>query len=328
MKPVMEIVNYIRTHALNHRQFKNLIAELDKGLPGDLPLHCTVRWLSKGQVLSRFFELLDAVKLFMEGKDKDYPELLDLEWIMDLAFLVDMLCHLDRLNLTLQGKLKMLPDLVQSVFAFVNKPKLFKAHIQKGYLTHFPTLLKASGQVTSAALNKQVARYATLVENLHESFVTQFRDLQLKRPQITFLVDPFNAETDCLKAPLVTDEAAAELEMIDHCEEDQLKPALREGTIEFWKSVPMEKYPNIKRAALKKLSMFGSTYVCESVFSTLKHLKSKHRSVLTHTHVKEFLRVAIAEYKQENCSRQGMPEVPLSNMPSILLYFCFWTWFN
>ncbi|XP_077574428.1 general transcription factor II-I repeat domain-containing protein 2A-like [Stigmatopora nigra] len=187
MKPVMEIVNYIRTHALNHRQFKNLIAALDQGLPGDLPLHCTVRWLSKGQVLSRFFELLDAVKLFMEEKDKDYPVLSDLEWIMDLAFLVDMLCHLDRLNLTLQA--------------------------------------------TSAALNKQRARYATLVENLHESFVARFRDLQLKRPQITFLVDPFNAETDCLKALLVTDEAAAELEMIDLCEEDQLKPALREGTI-------------------------------------------------------------------------------------------------
>ena len=299
MKPVMEIVNYIRTHALNHRQFKNLIAELDQGLPGDLPLHCTVRWLSKGKVLSRFFELLDAVKLFMEEKDKDYPELSDLKWIMDLAFLVDMLCHLDRLNLTLQGKLKMLPDLVQSVFAFVNKLKLFKTHIQKGDLTHFPTLLKASGQVTSAALNKQTARYATLVENLHESFVTRFRDLQLKRPQITFLVDPFNAETDCLKAPLVTDEAAAELEMIDLCEEDQLKPALREGTIEFWKSVPMEKYPNVKRAALKILSMFGSTYVCESVFSTLKHVKSKHRSVLTDTHVKELLRVATTEYKPD-----------------------------
>ena len=55
MKTVMEIVNYIRTHALNHRQFKNLIAELDQGFPGDLPLHCTIRGLSKSQVLSRFF---------------------------------------------------------------------------------------------------------------------------------------------------------------------------------------------------------------------------------------------------------------------------------
>ncbi|KAF0023065.1 hypothetical protein F2P81_023695 [Scophthalmus maximus] len=138
--------------------------------------------------------------------------------------------------------------------------------------------MRASGQVTSAALNKQTDRYGTLVENLQESFVTRFRDLQLKRPQITFLVDPFNADTDCLKAPLVSDEAVASL-----CEEDKLKPALREGTIEFWKSVPMEKYPNVKWAALKILSMFGSTYVCECVFSTLKHVKSKHRSVLTDT---------------------------------------------
>jgi hypothetical protein len=186
------------------------------------------------------------------------------------------------------------------VFAFVNKLKLFKTHIQRGDLAHFPALLKASGQDTCcAALKEQKARYAALVENLHESFVTRFCDLQLKRPQITFLVDPFNAETDCLKAPLVTDEAAAELEMIDLCEEDQLKPALREGTIEFWKSVPMEKYPNVKRAALKIMSMFGSTYVCESVFSTLKHVKSKHHSVLTDTHVRELLRVATTEYKPD-----------------------------
>ena len=62
----------------------------------------------------------------------------------------------------------------------------------------------------------------------------------MKRPQITFLFDPFNFETDCFKTPPVSYEAAAELEMIDLCEEDKLKPALRKGTTEFWKSVPME----------------------------------------------------------------------------------------
>ena len=98
MKTVMEIVNYIRTHALYHQQFKNFIAELDQGLPGDLPLHCTVKWLPKSQVLSRFFQLLDAVKLFMKEKNKNYPELSDLEWIMDLAFLVDMLCHFEQIE--------------------------------------------------------------------------------------------------------------------------------------------------------------------------------------------------------------------------------------
>ena len=159
--------------------------------------------------------LLDAVKLFMKEKNKNYPELSDLEWIMDLAFLVDILCHLSRLNLNLQGKLKLLPDLVQSVSAFVNKLKLLKKHIESGDLTHFPTLLKASGQVTITTLTKQRARYATLLKTLKESFVLRFRDLQMKRPLITFLVDPINFETDHLKAPLVSDEATSELKMID-----------------------------------------------------------------------------------------------------------------
>ena len=159
---------------------------------------------------------------------------------------------------------------MQSVSAFLNKLKLLKAYIQRGDLTHFPTLLKASGQVTIANLNKQKAIYATLLETLKESFVSRFRDLQLKRPLITFLVDLFNSRTDCLKAPLVSDEAATKLKMIDLCEEDKLKPVLREGTIALWKSVPMEKYHNVQRAALEILSMSGSTYVCESVFSTPK----------------------------------------------------------
>ena len=79
LKTVIAIVNYIRTNALHHRQFKNLIAELDQGLPGDLPLHCTVGWLLKSQVLSRFFQLLHVVKLFMKEKNKNYPELSDPE---------------------------------------------------------------------------------------------------------------------------------------------------------------------------------------------------------------------------------------------------------
>ncbi|KAK1878876.1 Choline transporter-like protein 5 [Dissostichus eleginoides] len=97
--------------------------------------------------------------------------------------------------------------------------------------------------------------------DITENLSTRFHDLHVKRPQITFLVDPFNAETDCLKAPLVKDEAVAELEMIELSEDDRLKPVLREGTLEFWKTVPIEKYPNVNRAALKLLSMFGSTYV-------------------------------------------------------------------
>lgn len=89
--------------------------------------------------------------------------------------------------------------------------------------------------------------------------MTRFRDLQLKRAPIAFLAAPFNVETHCWKAPLATGEAAAELEMINLCEEHQLKPALREGAIEFWKSVKellrvaaTEYKPDLKRIVQSK----------------------------------------------------------------------------
>ncbi|KAJ8333560.1 hypothetical protein SKAU_G00415680 [Synaphobranchus kaupii] len=81
MKPVLEIVNYIRTHALNHRQFKNLIDELNQGLPRDQPLHCTVRWLSKA---NRFSILDGAADIEMAYKQKKHRAMGDEEWMSHL----------------------------------------------------------------------------------------------------------------------------------------------------------------------------------------------------------------------------------------------------
>lgn len=66
----------------------------------------------------------------MEEKKRDYTQLSDPKWLMDLAFLVDMLSHLDKLNLDLQGKFKN-ADLVQTVFAVTNKLKLFNMRLEK-----------------------------------------------------------------------------------------------------------------------------------------------------------------------------------------------------
>uniref|UniRef100_H3AWY0 HAT C-terminal dimerisation domain-containing protein n=1 Tax=Latimeria chalumnae TaxID=7897 RepID=H3AWY0_LATCH len=259
-------------------------------LPGDLVLHCSVRWLSRGKVIACFFELLDAVNRFMEEKRKTYPELTDPQWVLDLAFLADMLLHLDKLNVDLQGKLKLLPDLVQSVFAFVNKLQLFQKQLQKGELTRFPSVSKASSNKRAGeALQCSLTRYSTLLQELQDSFTERFHDLQLRRPQIRFLVDPFTAEADCLKSPLV-------LEIIELWEDDRLKSVLNQGTLQFWNTVPKDKYPNIRRAALRLISMFGSTYLCESVFSVLKHVKSKHRSILTDAHLNKLLRLSTTEY--------------------------------
>ena len=40
------------------------------------------------------------------------------------------------------------------------------------------------------------------------------------------------------------------------------------------------------------MSLFGSTYICEQLFTKMKHTKSKTRSRLTDCHLENSLRVA------------------------------------
>ena len=55
--------------------------------------------------------------------------------------------------------------------------------------------------------------------------------------------------------------------------------------IEFRKLVPELKYPNLKKAACGLFLIFGTTYYCECLYSTIKFVKSKHRSELTNQHL-------------------------------------------
>lgn len=61
---------------LNSRQFKELLKKLESEY-GDLVYYCEVRWLSRGNMLKRFYELRDEVKQFMETKGKPVTELSD-----------------------------------------------------------------------------------------------------------------------------------------------------------------------------------------------------------------------------------------------------------
>ena len=47
----------------------------------------------------------------------------------------------------------------------------------------------------------------------------------------------------------------------------------------FWVGIKLE-YPNLSLLAMDALLPFASTYLCESAFSSLTNLKTKHRSSL------------------------------------------------
>ncbi|MBO1765133.1 hypothetical protein JQN64_28600, partial [Escherichia coli] len=53
MLTIVRVINFIRTRALNRREFRVLMDEVNSEY-GDLLLHSEVRWLSRGRILERF----------------------------------------------------------------------------------------------------------------------------------------------------------------------------------------------------------------------------------------------------------------------------------
>ena len=75
MSTVRKIVNFlVARSATTHRQFRSLLEGMESSFR-DLPLHCSVRWLSRGKVLLWFVKCLVEIKAFLIGQRKDYPKL-------------------------------------------------------------------------------------------------------------------------------------------------------------------------------------------------------------------------------------------------------------
>ena len=113
MQRVVHVVSYIVSSALNHRQFRQLIQDNDTEC-SDLVMHNEVRWLFHEKVLERFLSLLPKINTFLNSKGKHQPELKNPHWIIQLALLTDITCHLNALNLQLQRRDKLPSDMLST----------------------------------------------------------------------------------------------------------------------------------------------------------------------------------------------------------------------
>ncbi|XP_069007851.1 general transcription factor II-I repeat domain-containing protein 2A-like [Embiotoca jacksoni] len=119
VKPVVKVVNFIGARGLHHRQFIKFLEENDADHQ-DLLYHSNVRWLSLGKVCQRVWELKQEIISFLELLEKadDFPELSDTDWLCDLAFAVDILTHMNELNVKLRGKDQFVHEMYSNVRAF------------------------------------------------------------------------------------------------------------------------------------------------------------------------------------------------------------------
>ena len=189
MTTVTKIVNFLAARsATTHRQFRSLLEEMQSSYR-DLPLHCSVRWLSRGKVLLRFVECLVEKKAFLIGQGKAFPELEEEIWLVKLLFLVDITMHLNELNLRLQGPGKTVIGLLEAWKGFVAKLDIQTPDIQTATFRYFKHLkaFSVDHQVNGAEIN-------IYMRDLTYQFRNRFQDFQRFGPLFSFFINPQGSE--------------------------------------------------------------------------------------------------------------------------------------
>lgn len=146
-------------------------------------------------------------------------------------------------------------------------------------------------------LNKE--KYYEEIKKLHSEFERRFVEFTRLEPIVTFMSYPFgNVDVEEITKninymfPLSLEENEVLLLQNDII----LKARSSEPKNNFWSLMDEVKYPNLKQVAFHLTSFFGSTYLCESAFSTMKIIKTKYRSRLTDDHLESSTRLAVSNY--------------------------------
>ena len=131
-------------------------------------------------------------------------------WLYELAFLVDITTRMNKLNTRLQRKAQFAGEMYGHIKGFMNKLRLWHAHIQNANLSHFPTLKKME------MLPEKKTEFADQLKKLLNKFSARFKDIKSNEYLFEIFSSPFHPGID--KAP--TD---IQMELIDLQKRTDLK---------------------------------------------------------------------------------------------------------
>ncbi|XP_076330667.1 EPM2A-interacting protein 1-like [Tachypleus tridentatus] len=141
------------------------------------------------------------------------------EWMQDLMFLTDIMNNLQTFNLALQGKDKIDSDLIQTIFSFQNKIRLFQRDILSRNFSYFLNLKRRVNKFLDIEIKDyKLEEYKDKLQGLLDNFLDRFEDLQKLKSCFAFLINPFMVDVindGCsILEPLVTESSAVEMEII------------------------------------------------------------------------------------------------------------------
>ncbi|XP_054830350.1 zinc finger BED domain-containing protein 5-like [Eublepharis macularius] len=247
-----------------------------------LLFHTEVRWLSRGKVLVRVYELREEVKVFLTNERSDYAKLLASdEWCARLAYLADIFHHLNELNTRMQGRNENLLTSTDKINGFRSKVQLWHQHVESGNLEMF-TLTKQWQGVHTAALCEIIVKHLKTLEE------KSFYFSSVSTECLDWVRDPYSSASVGGK-----DMTLQEQEELTELRQNRgFKLRFADLPLDsFWLDTAKE-FPVLANKAILTLLPFSTTYLCEMSFSSLIAMKTKDRERLRA--VDEELRVCLS----------------------------------
>lgn len=104
---------------------------------------------------------------------------------------------------------------------------------------------------------------------------------------------------ECVSVLSSVDEGSLQLELVDIQSSSALKEDLQEGgAVKFWSErIQQQQFPNARKVAICMLTMFGSTFTCESSFSSMNAIKTNSRSLLSNERLQDCMRIALTSHQ-------------------------------
>lgn len=133
-----------------------------------------------------------------------------------------------------------------------------------------PSLLSTFPGVNQADLEMEMADIAN-----KDLWVSKFKRLTAKLEDVTRQ-----------KAQLAQSHKWSEIESL---------PTPETLVYDTWNALP-DSYRNMKTYAFGVLSIFGSTYLCEQIFSNMNYIKSKYRTRLTDESLQSCVKIKVTSY--------------------------------
>ncbi|KAJ0178841.1 hypothetical protein K1T71_005616 [Dendrolimus kikuchii] len=162
-----KIPDVLAVHCVIHRQHLLCVTN-DKDF-NRLLFHTEVRWLSRGNCLTRFYNLFDSVIDFLETKDTELRNKL-ITSKNDIAYMTDLYKLFNDMNLQLQGDELNLFKTKNVVAAFAAKLLLNKKNMGRREFHSFPNL-------SVSCSNDDLLAYYQHLENLHIDFTERYQDI-------------------------------------------------------------------------------------------------------------------------------------------------------